>query len=104
MERSAYTVQSNTDLPPSYASVVSVPTSPLPPASLQIDRSGEDKFEEPPSYSTVINMNTRGENAQVLSVTSNVLSSAKKDGTISAASATPVSASVSASLRRVENC
>ncbi|XP_011334334.1 uncharacterized protein LOC105277585 isoform X2 [Ooceraea biroi] len=109
MERSAYATQLTVDLPPSYASVMSAqPTSTPPPASLQIDRSGEDKFEEPPPYSTVINISVQEQTAQEASSVSNTSSSAltKKDDAISDSAPTAttlVSASASAPLRCVES-
>ncbi|KAH0954226.1 hypothetical protein HN011_001749 [Eciton burchellii] len=103
MERSAYAAQLNADLPPSYASVVSMQSSSTSSLA-RIDRSVEDKFEEPPSYSTVININTQEQNAQEASSVLNMSFAAltKKDDAISASSpavATVISGSASASSR-----
>jgi len=103
MERSAYAAQLNADLPPSYASVVSMQSSSTSSLA-RIDRSVGDKFEEPPPYSTVININTQEQNAQEASSVLNMSFAAltKKDDAISASSpavATVISGSASASSR-----
>jgi len=54
-ESSAYAVHSSPDLPPSYASVMTVQgTSRSTQMLTTINPSSEDKFENPPPYSIVI--------------------------------------------------
>ncbi|XP_012235306.1 uncharacterized protein [Linepithema humile] len=53
-ESSVYAAHLSVDLPPSYASVVAVQTPTSAPTILTIDRSGDDKYEDPPSYAIVV--------------------------------------------------
>jgi len=54
-ESSVYAAHLSPDLPPSYASVVSMQTTPTSaPAILSADQSGHDKYDDPPSYAIVV--------------------------------------------------
>ncbi|XP_020288450.1 uncharacterized protein LOC109857017 isoform X2 [Pseudomyrmex gracilis] len=78
-----YRTQPNMDSPPSYSSVVSAREPPLRHVAVTIDRSGEEKVEEPPSYSLVIGSTIlQNQNATISSESNVLLHSAptKKEG------------------------
>ncbi|CAL1679795.1 unnamed protein product [Lasius platythorax] len=93
IELSTYSTHLHTDLPPSYASVVTTQTTTsTSPGAL----SGEDKYEDPPPYSIVIASldNTQENRNAEISSESNVSPSKFTNNAADAAAATSASTSI----------